>query len=155
EGRGFTLVELLVVIAIIAILIGLLLPAVQTVREAAARTQCINNLKQLGSATHEFHDTYKRLPPWIGWIPRPPKPRGQSAYGIGFFHLLPFVEQDNLRKSSWEGNYYAAWNKNVYTKHVPTFVCPTDPNVGGNGLVKDNQGKDWGAGCYGGNAQVF
>jgi prepilin-type N-terminal cleavage/methylation domain-containing protein len=101
--RGFTLIELLVVIAIIAILLGLLVPAVQKVRSAAARTQSVNNLKQLGLALHNFNDTNKSLPPTFGWRPKPPSGQIYSAggaYGTAYFHLLPFVEQGPLYQSS-------------------------------------------------------
>src|SRR5262245_33661195 len=94
--RGFTLIELLVVIAIIAILIALLLPAVQSAREAARRSQCKNNLKQIGIALHDYHETNNCLPPgWLGVSGNQPDPNGPT--GIGWAsHLLPGLDNKSL-----------------------------------------------------------
>jgi prepilin-type N-terminal cleavage/methylation domain-containing protein len=92
---GFTLIELLVVIAIIAVLIALLLPAVQSAREAARRAQCSNNLKQIGIALHNYHDTYQKLPP--GWIMQATSPGDSAGWGWPTF-ILPYLEQQNLHE---------------------------------------------------------
>jgi prepilin-type N-terminal cleavage/methylation domain-containing protein len=91
--HAFTLVELLVVVAILAILVGLLLPAVQRVREVAARTQCTNNLKQMGLACHNYHDAQKSFPP--GYLATSAYPGTPPGWGWAAF-LLPYAEQDNL-----------------------------------------------------------
>jgi len=144
---GFTLVELLVVIAIIGVLIALLLPAVQKVREAANRTQCSNNLKQIGLGIHNFHDTYGRFPtaPISGWGELPGLPNNFD-YGIAYdasgsplgvknqtaswaFQLLPFIEQDNLYKTNdWNLQTSAFDNRMSLVGSTGAIPNPVVPN---------------------------
>jgi prepilin-type N-terminal cleavage/methylation domain-containing protein/prepilin-type processing-associated H-X9-DG protein len=118
--RGFTLIELLVVIAIIAILIGLLLPAIQAVRESANRAQCQNNMHQLGTALHNCHDTYGSMPSYFGTFPAQDFPDLWSStdgkvFGSWFVHLLPFVEQDAVWDATRAEIQASGYNQPSYT----------------------------------------
>jgi prepilin-type N-terminal cleavage/methylation domain-containing protein len=171
--RGFTLIELLVVIAIIAVLIGLLLPAVQKVREAAARSQSQNNLKQIGIALHACHDTHSKLPTCTGCFPQDgdsltwnanPIP---SKFGTLQYFILPYMEQDNIYKNpnmdprigqaptdagtqSWRTKQNGPTFGNQ-PNVIKTFVAPLDPSLPADFIAWDRGG----ASSYASNWHAF
>jgi prepilin-type N-terminal cleavage/methylation domain-containing protein len=133
---GFTLIELLVVIAIIAILIGLLLPAVQKVREAAARTRSANNMKQIALACHAYESANKSMPPYLSsnysydiyW-------NWTGAQNGAYFAILPYVEQSAIYEAARTGTNTFDSSK-VAEQVIRVFINPTDPTVGADGRVK-------------------
>jgi len=150
ERGGFTLIELLVVIAIIGILVALLLPAVQQAREAARRTQCKNNLKQIVLAAQNFHDTYNQFPPgYVGQDSNCSHNTFGGYSGVGLFaFILPFMDQKAMyeRVDAWKGlnrdyptppcssprqiwwNFDNTWEVSQY--RLPAYLCPSDPQLG-------------------------
>jgi prepilin-type N-terminal cleavage/methylation domain-containing protein/prepilin-type processing-associated H-X9-DG protein len=174
--RGFTLIELLVVIAIIGVLIGLLLPAVQKIREASNRVACMNNLRQLGLAAIHAHDQQHHMPPAMGFFGGKPAPSPNSLGETLFYHLLPFTDEQavydltppnfflqggktfKIQASTGSNNNY----NGAETFKVPIFRCPSETTTPGtlasnNNIPGDTLGPthSWGTTSYGANWNVF
>jgi prepilin-type N-terminal cleavage/methylation domain-containing protein len=158
KGRrpAFTLIELLVVIAIIAVLIGLLLPAVQKVREAASRARCGNNVKQICLAVHNCHDVYGKLPTTGNFFPEVDfgtGPRWNQAGSVQFF-LLPFVEQTALFRTCDFPKVDGLWSYNILPATPPkVYVCPSDPDP--DVIDSPSYGEPLGMTNYAANIQAF
>ena len=137
KRSAFTLIELLVVIAIIAILVALLLPAVQQAREAARRTQCKNNLKQIGLAMHNYHDVHNQFPPSIGWNPGPAYANDIVAAFSDKVFMLPYIERANeFSRVRYDQYPYAHWYRGSNTElsgRLPVFNCPSQNGPNQNG----------------------
>lgn len=149
-------VQLATVLMIVVVCSGILMPAIVHVREAAARAQCANNLRQVGLSLHSFHDTNGKLPPALGWLQSRdgPKEGKRDSYGNVFFFLTPYIEASNLwssTRSDEEGvPMFAPWRADAFKFRWKTYVCPADPGVGA-GFSE----LGWAYGSYAYNAQVF
>jgi prepilin-type N-terminal cleavage/methylation domain-containing protein/prepilin-type processing-associated H-X9-DG protein len=142
---GFTLIELLVVIAIIAILIALLLPAVQQAREAARKTSCFNNLRQLGLALHNYHDAHSTFP--SGYVYRF-DPSGNAAGFSWGSMILPQLEQANVQRGlNWNVSVHDPQNLNARERHLASFLCPSD-TVSENSFVEMQPGERYAMASY-------
>jgi prepilin-type N-terminal cleavage/methylation domain-containing protein len=166
---AFTLIELLVVIAIIGVLIGLLLPAVQKVREAANRMKCTNNVKQMALAVHNFHDVYTKMPVAAHWMApfysgskRFPgqnlsSPNG-TVMGTWLSDILPFVEQDNAFKflqTEYAKGSAAGEAAMIQLGPIPLYLCPSDGSTGTMGQPSGRNTYGFGSTNYYGNVMVF
>ncbi|QEG24404.1 DUF1559 family PulG-like putative transporter [Mariniblastus fucicola] len=146
RNKGFTLVELLVVIAIIGILIGMLLPAVQQVREAARRTDSMNRLRQITLATHSYESSHMEFPPSVVTVGGQSKIRGSI-----FLQILPYIEQQNLLNQTIDtGDYYG-----VYREKVSFYANPCDVSLGAGGTIEHTPWGEYGLIGYGANYQAL
>jgi len=151
RNRGFTLIELLVVIAIIAVLIALLLPAVQQAREAARRTQCKNNVKQLGLAMHNYHDTHNRFPiNSLQWGSPAQTPEWTATqHGTELTMILPYIDQaplyNQINFTIPNAETIVVGGKPIYDIVIPAFLCPTSTSPDTTGRAKTNYAPSMGA----------
>lgn len=156
--RGFTLLELLVVVALLAVLIGMLLPAIQKIRESAHGLTCRNNLKQIGLAAHLFHEAQERMPPAFDFVPDAHL-YGGAGLGPLSYHLLAFIEQNALYQMSRHRppsnppqDYFLYTAANVHQQTVKLYNCPSDPTLPSSGV---NPTTLYAPSSYAGNYLVF